>query len=74
MSAERRANVRGNLFDESSGSELEPSYPLSSTHFAISIYRHLYVWIDTGSIGQNVYLFRASDGLATVFRRAVDYQ
>jgi hypothetical protein len=34
----------------------------------------LYVWIDTGSIGQNVYLFRASDGLATVFRRAVDYQ
>ena len=28
---------------------------------------------DTGFIGQNVYLFCASEGLATVFRGAVDY-
>jgi nitroreductase len=30
--------------------------------------------VDTGFIGQNVYLFCASEGLATVFRGAVDYQ
>jgi nitroreductase len=29
--------------------------------------------VDTGFIGQNVYLFCASEGLATVFRGAVDY-
>jgi hypothetical protein len=35
--------------------------------------RRLYCSVDTGFIGQNVYLFCASAGLATVFRGAVDY-
>ena len=35
--------------------------------------RRLYASVDTGFIGQNVYLFCASDGLGTVFRGAVDY-
>lgn len=35
--------------------------------------RRLYSCVDTGFIGQNVYLFCASEGLATVFRGAVDY-
>ncbi len=35
--------------------------------------RRLYSSVDTGFIGQNVYLFCASEGLATVFRGAVDY-
>ncbi|MDE2464556.1 MAG: nitroreductase family protein [Alphaproteobacteria bacterium] len=35
--------------------------------------RRLYASVDTGFIGQNVYLFCASAGLATVFRGAVDY-
>jgi nitroreductase len=35
--------------------------------------RRLYASVDTGFIGQNVYLFCASMGLATVFRGAVDY-
>jgi nitroreductase len=34
--------------------------------------RPLYASVDTGFIGQNVYLFCASEGLATVFRGAVD--
>ncbi len=33
----------------------------------------VYACVDTGFIGQNVYLFCASEGLATVFRGAVDY-
>jgi nitroreductase len=33
----------------------------------------LYCSVDSGFIGQNVYLFCASEGLATVFRGAVDY-
>jgi Nitroreductase family len=33
----------------------------------------LFASVDTGFIGQNVYLFCASEGLATVFRGAVDY-
>jgi nitroreductase len=33
----------------------------------------LYASVDTGFIGQNVYLFCASAGLATVFRGAVPY-
>jgi nitroreductase len=36
--------------------------------------RRLYASVDTGFIGQNVYLFCASAGLATVFRAAVDYK
>jgi nitroreductase len=36
--------------------------------------QRLYASVDTGFIGQNVYLFCASEGLATVFRGAVDYQ
>ena len=36
--------------------------------------RRLYASVDTGFIGQNVYLFCASEGLATVFRAALDYQ
>ena len=36
--------------------------------------RRLYASVDTGFIGQNIYLFCASEGLATVFRGAVDYQ
>ena len=36
--------------------------------------RRLYASVDTGFIGQNVYLFCASEGLATVFRGAVDYK
>ena len=36
--------------------------------------RRLYASVDTGFIGQNVYLFCASEGLATVFRAAVDYE
>lgn len=36
--------------------------------------RRLYASVDTGFIGQNVYLFCASGGLATVFRGAVDYE
>lgn len=35
--------------------------------------RRLYASVDTGFVGQNVYLFCASEGLATVFRGAVDY-
>lgn len=35
--------------------------------------RRLYASVDTGFIGQNVYLFCASAGLATVFRGAVDH-
>jgi nitroreductase len=33
----------------------------------------LYASVDTGFIGQNVCLFCASEGLATVFRGSVDY-
>ena len=36
--------------------------------------RHLYASADACFIGQNVYLFSASEGLATVFRGAVDKQ
>jgi len=35
--------------------------------------RRLYASVDTGFIGQNVYLFCASEGFATVFRAALDY-
>jgi nitroreductase len=35
--------------------------------------RRLYASVDSGFIGQNVYLFCASEGLATVFRGAVPY-
>jgi nitroreductase len=35
--------------------------------------RRLYASVDTGFIGQNVYLFCASEGLTTVFRAAIDY-
>jgi nitroreductase len=35
--------------------------------------RRLYSSVDSGFIGQNVYLFCASEGLATVFRGAIDY-
>ena len=35
--------------------------------------RRLFASVDTGFIGQNVYLYCASEGLATVFRGAVDY-
>jgi nitroreductase len=34
--------------------------------------RRLYASVDAGFIGQNVYLYCASEGLATVFRGAVD--
>ena len=34
--------------------------------------RRLYASVDAGFIGQNVYLFCASEGLATVFRGALD--
>ncbi len=36
--------------------------------------RRLYASVDTGFIGQNVYLFCASEGLATVFRGAIPYE
>jgi nitroreductase len=36
--------------------------------------RRLFASVDGGFIGQNVYLFCASEGLATVFRGAVDYE
>lgn len=36
--------------------------------------RRLYASVDAGFVGQNVYLFCASEGLATVFRGAVDYR
>jgi nitroreductase len=35
--------------------------------------RRLYASVDTGFIGQNVYLFCASEGLVSVFRGAVPY-
>jgi hypothetical protein len=35
--------------------------------------RRLYASVDAGFIGQNVYLFCASEGLGTVFRGAVDH-
>ena len=35
--------------------------------------RRLFASVDCGFIGQNVYLFCASAGLATVFRGAIDY-
>jgi nitroreductase len=35
--------------------------------------RRLYACVDSAFIGQNVYLFCTSEGLATVFRGAVDY-
>jgi len=34
--------------------------------------RRLYASVDTGFIGQNVYLFCAAEGLATVFRASLD--
>jgi nitroreductase len=36
--------------------------------------RRLYASVDTGFIGQNVYLYCASEGLGSVFRGAVDTQ
>ncbi len=36
--------------------------------------RRLYASVDTGFVGQNVYLFCASEGLGTVFRGALDYE
>ncbi len=36
--------------------------------------RKLFASVDTGFVGQNVYLFCASEGLATVFRGAVPYE
>jgi nitroreductase len=36
--------------------------------------RRLYASVDAAFIGQNVYLFCASEGLATVFRGAIDYR
>ena len=36
--------------------------------------RRLYASVDAAFAGQNVYLYCASEGLATVFRGAVDYQ
>jgi nitroreductase len=36
--------------------------------------RRLFASVDTGFIGQNVYLFCASEGLATVFRGAVPHE
>jgi nitroreductase len=36
--------------------------------------RRLYASVDAGFIGQNVYLFCASEGLASVFRAALDYK
>jgi nitroreductase len=36
--------------------------------------RRLYASVDTGFIGQNVYLYCASEGLATVFRGSVDHE
>ena len=36
--------------------------------------RRLYASVDTGFIGQNVYLYCASEGLASVFRGAVDFK
>ena len=36
--------------------------------------RRFFASVDTGFIGQNVYLFCASEGLATVFRGAVPYE
>jgi len=35
--------------------------------------RRLYASVDTAFIGQNVYLYCAAEGLASVFRGAVDY-
>jgi nitroreductase len=35
--------------------------------------RRLYASVDTGFIGQNVYLFCAAEGLATVFRGSIDH-
>lgn len=35
--------------------------------------QRLYASVDSGFVGQNVYLFCASEGLVTVFRGAVDY-
>jgi nitroreductase len=35
--------------------------------------RRLYASVDAGFIGQNVYLFCAAEGLASVFRAAIDY-
>jgi nitroreductase len=36
--------------------------------------RRLYASVDAGFIGQNVYLFCVSEGLASVFRAAIDYK
>jgi nitroreductase len=36
--------------------------------------RRLFASVDTGFIGQNVYLYCASEGLACVFRGAIDYK
>ena len=36
--------------------------------------RRLYASVDAAFAGQNVYLYSASEGLATVFRGAVDYE
>ena len=35
--------------------------------------RRLYAWVDSGFIGQNVYLLCTSEELAIVFRAALDY-
>jgi hypothetical protein len=43
-------------------------------HDVPAVERRLYASVDAGFIGQNVYLFCASEGLATVFRGAVDIE
>jgi nitroreductase len=53
------------------------SAPLNLVYVAHDVspeQRRLYASVDSGFIGQNVYLFCASEGLASVFRAAVDYK
>ncbi|MBN1901618.1 SagB/ThcOx family dehydrogenase [Candidatus Sumerlaeota bacterium] len=75
-----RAIAKGDLRKLTGGQDLATSAPLNLVYVAdLSKMKgapekdkELYAGADTGSISQNVYLFCASEGLATVVRALVD--
>ena len=72
---EAEANVLRPLFAGDIRGKISPS---AAAHAAVTLVyvagaKDDFAQVDTGFIGQNVYLFCASEGLGTVFRGAVDY-
>ena len=73
-------HMPGDIRDQTGQQDFVATAPLNLVYVAhgermtdVSVEdRRLYASVDTGFIGQNVYLFCASEGLATVFRGAVD--